>query len=102
MKDSKCKVSTFGFGIDHDPAMLQAIAEAGSGMYYFIKSPEDIPTVRRTGFLQHTSVAVHVDAPGRLQRSHMMLCLVAYHNDTWLAVWVTAEAEGGTLSGGSL
>lgn len=30
-------VHTFGFGSDHDPKLLQAIAEAGSGIYYYIQ-----------------------------------------------------------------
>lgn len=37
------QVHTFGFGSDSDPNMLTAIAECGSGSYYFINTPDDIP-----------------------------------------------------------
>ena len=37
------KVHTFGFGQDSDPALLGAIADAGSGSYYYISNPDDIP-----------------------------------------------------------
>jgi hypothetical protein len=30
-------IHTFGFGADHDARLLQAVAEAGHGIYYFIK-----------------------------------------------------------------
>lgn len=36
-------VHTFGFGQDADALLLNTIAEAGSGSYYFIGDPEDIP-----------------------------------------------------------
>ena len=36
-------VYTFGFGADHNAGLLQAISEAGGGMYYFIDSAEKIP-----------------------------------------------------------
>ena len=35
-------VYTFGFGADHDPVLLKAISDAGSGMYYFIEKEEQI------------------------------------------------------------
>lgn len=37
-------VFTFGYGRDHNEAMLRAISEAASGMYYFIDTPESIPS----------------------------------------------------------
>eukprot|EP00795_Rhopilema_esculentum_P005872 gene5872-11198_t len=37
-----CSVYTFGFGNDHDPAMLKAISDAGSGMYYFVENEDKI------------------------------------------------------------
>lgn len=40
---SHVQVYTFGFGSDSDPHMLTAIAERGSGSYYFINTPDDIP-----------------------------------------------------------
>ena len=36
-------VYTFGFGAQHNADLLQAISEAGNGMYYFIDSAEKIP-----------------------------------------------------------
>jgi hypothetical protein len=35
--DEPVSVHTFGFGADHDSRLLQAVAEAGNGMYYFIQ-----------------------------------------------------------------
>ena len=40
-------VSTFGVGQDFDEDALRAIADAGGGSYYYIASPEDIPTIFR-------------------------------------------------------
>eukprot|EP01060_Flectonema_neradi_P002490 TRINITY_DN1154_c0_g1_i1.p1 TRINITY_DN1154_c0_g1~~TRINITY_DN1154_c0_g1_i1.p1 ORF type:complete len:543 (+),score=141.43 TRINITY_DN1154_c0_g1_i1:58-1686(+) len=37
-----CVVYTFGFG-QHNETMLSAIAEAGSGLYTYIASPDEIP-----------------------------------------------------------
>jgi hypothetical protein len=33
-------VHTFGFGADHDAKLLQAVAEAGHGIYYFIQASQ--------------------------------------------------------------
>lgn len=41
--DLPCSVHTFGFGSDHDTNMLKAIADAGSGTYFFLKDKDDIP-----------------------------------------------------------
>ena len=40
-------MSTFGVGLDFDEDTLRAIADAGGGNYYYIASPEDIPTIFR-------------------------------------------------------
>ena len=40
---NKFSVYTFGFGADHNPEILRGIAESGDGMYYFIRTAEDIP-----------------------------------------------------------
>ena len=40
-------VSTFGVGQDFDEDTLRTIADAGGGSYYYIASPEDIPTIFR-------------------------------------------------------
>ena len=37
-------LSTFGFGTDHDPELLQAMAKAGDGNFYFIENPDAINT----------------------------------------------------------
>eukprot|EP01061_Rhynchopus_euleeides_P041914 TRINITY_DN73255_c0_g1_i1.p1 TRINITY_DN73255_c0_g1~~TRINITY_DN73255_c0_g1_i1.p1 ORF type:complete len:611 (+),score=202.42 TRINITY_DN73255_c0_g1_i1:116-1834(+) len=34
---------TFGFGDTHNEEMLRAVAEAGSGMYYYLRDPAEIP-----------------------------------------------------------
>eukprot|EP00755_Sulcionema_specki_P030862 Sspe_Gene.95343::Locus_67642_Transcript_1_1_Confidence_1.000_Length_1323::g.95343::m.95343 len=36
-------VFTFGFGSQHNETLLNAIAEAGQGMYYFLENTESIP-----------------------------------------------------------
>jgi von Willebrand factor type A domain len=42
-KRGNLKVHTFGFGADHHEGLLQAIAQAAAGNYFFIESPEHIP-----------------------------------------------------------
>ncbi|PNH06506.1 hypothetical protein TSOC_007145 [Tetrabaena socialis] len=42
--DQHMTVHTFGFGAGHSVELLQAVAEAQSGIYYFIKTSEDIAT----------------------------------------------------------
>jgi len=37
-------VFTFGFGADHSPDMLKAIADNAKGIYYFIEKEDDIPS----------------------------------------------------------
>ncbi len=37
--------STFGVGRDFDEDMMQAIAQAGDGNYYFIEHPNDLPRI---------------------------------------------------------
>jgi len=36
-------IFSFGFGDDHDPKMLKAIADAGRGLYYYIENSDKIP-----------------------------------------------------------
>eukprot|EP00762_Andalucia_godoyi_P007499 ANDGO_07822.mRNA.1 Uncharacterized protein YfbK len=36
-------VMTFGFGSDHEAALLKGIAEVSKGLYYFLSKAEDIP-----------------------------------------------------------
>lgn len=38
-------LSTFGVGADFNEDLLQQMAELGSGNYYFIESPEEIPAI---------------------------------------------------------
>ncbi|MFY0672810.1 MAG: VWA domain-containing protein [Bacteroidia bacterium] len=38
-------LSTFGVGVDYNEDLLQSMAENGAGNYYFIESPEDIPSI---------------------------------------------------------
>jgi len=38
----RCTVNTFGFGSDHDAAMLKEIAQASEGMYYYIENEDSI------------------------------------------------------------
>jgi Ca-activated chloride channel family protein len=37
-------LSTFGFGTDHNPELLQSMAQAGDGNYYFIENADKINT----------------------------------------------------------
>jgi len=41
--DNGFSVHTFGFGNDHDANMLKAIADGGSGVYFYLKDKDDIP-----------------------------------------------------------
>lgn len=43
-RSPRVRVYTFGYGSDHSPDLLQRIAAAGSGTYYFIENEEAIPT----------------------------------------------------------
>eukprot|EP00775_Hariotina_reticulata_P004577 gene4577-4831_t len=43
LADDPVSIHAFGFGADHDSKLLQAIAEAGSGMYYYIEDDSQIP-----------------------------------------------------------
>jgi len=38
-------ISTFGVGLDYNEDLMMALAECGSGNYYFINSPDEIPTI---------------------------------------------------------
>jgi hypothetical protein len=38
-----CSIYTFGFGNEHDAALLRGISEAGNGMYYYISKEDEIP-----------------------------------------------------------
>jgi len=38
------KLHTFGFGPDHDAALLQRLAEIGGGNFYFIDDDDSVPT----------------------------------------------------------
>lgn len=37
-----CTINTFGYGTDHDAALLKKIADHGQGMYYYIDSTKAI------------------------------------------------------------
>ena len=43
LRASGVPTSTFGVGADFDEALLQGIADAGGGHFYFIERPEQIP-----------------------------------------------------------
>ena len=45
MSNSGITVSTIGLGSDYDEEMLRAIAEAGSGNYYYVESPSQATTI---------------------------------------------------------
>ncbi|XP_065174635.1 uncharacterized protein LOC135804642, partial [Sycon ciliatum] len=36
-------IYTFGFGADHNATLLQALSDAGNGVYYYIDTSEKIP-----------------------------------------------------------
>ncbi len=63
-------VSTFGVGADYDEDLLQGMADYGSGNYFFIGSPEQIPTIfsrELTGLLTVVAQNVRIEletAPG--------------------------------------
>ena len=43
LRASGVPTSTFGVGADFDEALLQAIADAGGGHFYYISHPDQIP-----------------------------------------------------------
>jgi len=38
-------VTTIGFGMDHDELLMQGIADASGGNYYYVDSPRDMPAI---------------------------------------------------------
>jgi Ca-activated chloride channel homolog len=52
------KIHTFGFGVDHNPHILQTISEAGSGEYFFINSESEISTAFATALGGVLSVCI--------------------------------------------
>ena len=34
---------TFGYGTEHDPSVLHAVAEAGNGLFYYVDNSDSIP-----------------------------------------------------------
>jgi len=38
-----CTINTFGYGSDHDPALLKNISEKANGLYFYIEKPDEIP-----------------------------------------------------------
>ena len=36
-------VFTFGYGSEHDANMLKSVAEAGSGLFYYLDNSDSIP-----------------------------------------------------------
>jgi hypothetical protein len=38
-------VTSIGFGVEHDELLMQTLADAGGGNYYYIASPDDIPAI---------------------------------------------------------
>uniref|UniRef100_A0A7S0WEN2 VWFA domain-containing protein n=1 Tax=Hemiselmis tepida TaxID=464990 RepID=A0A7S0WEN2_9CRYP len=76
-KSPRVRVFTFGFGEDHSPQMLKALAEAGSGTYYYIETEDRIPTAFADALGGLLSVAVQnvqvdfLPAPGvTVSRAH--------------------------------
>lgn len=43
--DNDISLSTFGIGLDFNENLMATLSENGRGMYYFIDSPERIPTI---------------------------------------------------------
>ncbi|CAG9461294.1 unnamed protein product [Pedinophyceae sp. YPF-701] len=54
----RVRVYTFGFGADHDPRMLKALADVGQGVYYYIEDEEKIPQAFANALGGLLSVAV--------------------------------------------
>jgi len=70
-----CTVYTFGYGSDHDPNLLKGIAEAGNGVYYFIKDNKDVPEAFADclgGLLsvaaQNITLKFEVEAPVKIKK----------------------------------
>jgi hypothetical protein len=43
-RPDRTSLTTFGFGTDHNPELLQSMASAGGGNYYYIKNADQINT----------------------------------------------------------
>ncbi|GIL83797.1 hypothetical protein Vretimale_10473 [Volvox reticuliferus] len=71
-------VHTFGFGAGHSVELLQAVAEAQGGMYYYVKSTDDIASAfgdALGGLLAVVAKAVRVEV-----RTHPGVTLTAFRS----------------------
>ncbi len=55
--ESGVSVTTIGFGRDHDELLMQSIADASGGNYYYVDSPADMPAIfqREAGAVLRTA-----------------------------------------------
>lgn len=65
-------ISTFGLGLDYNETLMTNIAEHGSGNYYFIRNPEEIPAIFQkelNGLLNVVAqnATLHIDLPVGMQ-----------------------------------
>jgi len=75
--------STFGVGIDFNENLMMGIAESGSGNYYFISNPEEIPAIFKQELKGLTSVVaqnalVEIDLPKHIK----VLQIYGYQNQS--------------------
>lgn len=68
MATSGVPVSTMGVGLSFNEDLLSAVADAGRGNYYYIKNPDEIPSVfaqELEGLLSVVAQAVRVSVEGK-------------------------------------
>ncbi len=66
--DNDISLSTFGVGLDYNENLMMNLAEFGSGNYYFIENPSQIPTIfeeEMNGLLNVVAqgMMLHIDIP---------------------------------------
>jgi hypothetical protein len=60
-------VHTFGFGADHDAKLLQAVAEAGHGIYYFIQASQFVGFAKACVKVNLSSLSIHAAVSACMQ-----------------------------------
>jgi von Willebrand factor type A domain len=74
---SGVSVTTIGFGRDHDELLMQSIADASGGNYYYVDSPADMPAIfqREAGAVLRTAARatdVEVQLPPSVVREDVI------------------------------
>ena len=59
-------VTTIGFGMEHDELLMQGMADASGGNYYYVDSPDDMPRIfqQEAGAILRTAARIDRRRPG--------------------------------------